>query len=195
MFNITPGEFLIIGVLALIVLGPERLPDMARSLGQMIHKLRGLTAGLQETVSSISDDPSMKPLKDLGELATRPRQKLAQFAAEAEAEERAERIAREREEMDRQQQELASQEQAANQMDAADPESIDEDGGAQPVEVDSTRTPDQEPADIGDDGPVADGHSDDEPTHDESTDDMPTDDESTHDEPTDDPDSEGSTIQ
>ncbi|MEI2637940.1 MAG: twin-arginine translocase TatA/TatE family subunit [Microthrixaceae bacterium] len=106
MFNITPGEFLMIAMLALIVLGPERLPDMARNLGKMIHKLRTLTAGLQDTVSSISDDPSMKPLKDLGELATRPRQKLAQFAAEAEAEERADRIAKEREEMDRQQREL-----------------------------------------------------------------------------------------
>lgn len=106
MFNITPSEFLIIAVLGLIVLGPDRLPEMARNLGKMINKLKTLTSDLQETVESISDDPSMKPLKDLGELATRPRQKLAEYAREAEAEERAERIAREREEMDRAQREL-----------------------------------------------------------------------------------------
>lgn len=94
MFNITPSEFLIIALLALVVLGPERLPDMARSLGRLINKARDLTAELRESVDSISDDPAMKPLKDLGELATRPREKLAQFAAEAEAEEKAARAAR-----------------------------------------------------------------------------------------------------
>lgn len=97
MFNITPGEFLIIALLALIVLGPERLPDMARSLGRLINRAREMTADLRESVDSISDDPAMKPLKDLGELATRPRQKLAEFAKEAEAEERANRAARESE--------------------------------------------------------------------------------------------------
>ena len=97
MFNITPSEFLIIALLALVVLGPERLPDMARTLGKMINKARDLTAELRDSVDSISDDPAMKPLKDLGELATRPRQKLAEFAAEAEAEERAERDAKRRE--------------------------------------------------------------------------------------------------
>lgn len=91
MFNITPSEFLIIALLALVVLGPERLPDMARSLGRLINKAREMTADLRDSVDSIADDPSMKPLKDLGELATRPREKLAQFAAEAEAEDRARR--------------------------------------------------------------------------------------------------------
>ena len=39
-------------------------------------------------------DPSMQPLKELGELAARPRQKLTEYALEAEAEERAKREAR-----------------------------------------------------------------------------------------------------
>lgn len=107
MFNITPSEFLIIAVLALVVLGPDRLPDMARSLGRLINKAREMTADLRDSVDSISDDPSMKPLKDLGELATRPRQKLAEFAAEAEAEDRAARLARQRAEADRKEREDA----------------------------------------------------------------------------------------
>lgn len=124
MFNITPSEFIMIAVLALFVLGPDRLPEMARNLGKMINRLRHLTADLQETVNSISDDPTMKPLKDLGELATRPRQKLAQFAAEAEAEERAERIARERAAMEEEQHRLLEA--------TADATAAPEDGGDTP---------------------------------------------------------------
>ena len=53
-----------------------------------------MTEGLQSNVSGVMDDPAMKPLKDLSELATRPRQKLAEYALEAEAEERAKREAK-----------------------------------------------------------------------------------------------------
>ncbi|HTN99310.1 MAG TPA: twin-arginine translocase TatA/TatE family subunit [Microthrixaceae bacterium] len=88
MFNVTGGEIVIIVLVALVVLGPDRIPDVARNIGRMINKMKTMTEGFQSTVSDITDDPSMKPLKDLGELAARPRQKLAEFAAEAEAEER-----------------------------------------------------------------------------------------------------------
>ena len=129
MFNITPGEFLMIAILGLIVLGPERLPEMARNLGKMINKLRSLTSDLQETVNSISDDPAMKPIKDLGELATRPRQKLAEFAAEAEAAERADRIARERAEMDKQQEQLI---EGDGTLGVTDPADTAAESGAEP---------------------------------------------------------------
>lgn len=87
--NFGGGELLVIIVLALIVLGPERLPEMARSAGKAIHKLKTMTSGLQGQVQGVMDDPAMQPLKELGELASRPRQKLAQYALEAEADERA----------------------------------------------------------------------------------------------------------
>ncbi|MDQ2678092.1 MAG: twin-arginine translocase TatA/TatE family subunit, partial [Actinomycetota bacterium] len=89
MGNFSGGEFIIILIVALVVLGPDRLPEMARSAGRMLHKLKTMTDGLGDDVKGVMDDPSMQPLKELGELAARPRQKLAEYALEAEAEERA----------------------------------------------------------------------------------------------------------
>lgn len=91
--NLTGTEMIVILVVALVVLGPERLPEMARSAGKMLHKLRTMTDGLQNEVRDVMADPAMQPLKELGELAARPRQKLTEYALEAEAEERAKREA------------------------------------------------------------------------------------------------------
>ena len=87
--NFGGGELRVSIVLALVVLGPERLPEMARSAGKAIHKLKTMTSGMRGQVQGLMDDPAMQPLRELGELASRPRQKLAQYALEAEADERA----------------------------------------------------------------------------------------------------------
>jgi sec-independent protein translocase protein TatB len=60
MFNIGGGELLVIMLLALIVLGPTRLPDAARQLGKAMSDLRRLSTGFQNEVRTaidLSDDP------------------------------------------------------------------------------------------------------------------------------------------
>ncbi len=99
--NLKGTEMLIIALVALVVLGPERLPEMARGAGKLIHKARTMTEGFQSEVRDVMADPAMQPLKELGELAARPRQKLTEYALEAEAEERAKREAAVAEERDR----------------------------------------------------------------------------------------------
>lgn len=47
MFDIGFLELVLIGVLALVVLGPERLPAAARSVGRFAGKARALARGLQ----------------------------------------------------------------------------------------------------------------------------------------------------
>jgi sec-independent protein translocase protein TatA len=40
VFNISPLEIMVLLVIALIVLGPQRLPDMARSVGRGMREFR-----------------------------------------------------------------------------------------------------------------------------------------------------------
>lgn len=48
MFGIGVPEILVILVVALIVLGPQRLPEVARALGKGLAELRRATSGLTE---------------------------------------------------------------------------------------------------------------------------------------------------
>ena len=45
MFNISPLELIVLAVIALVVLGPQRLPDMARSVGRGMREFRAGLAG------------------------------------------------------------------------------------------------------------------------------------------------------
>lgn len=47
MFGVGPTELLVILVIALLVLGPKRLPDLARSLGKAMGEFRRATADIQ----------------------------------------------------------------------------------------------------------------------------------------------------
>jgi sec-independent protein translocase protein TatB len=47
MFNIGGGELIVIALIALIVLGPQRLPDAARQVGKTVGELRRISSGFQ----------------------------------------------------------------------------------------------------------------------------------------------------
>ncbi len=57
--GIGPLEFLVIVIIALIVVGPERLPEIARAIGKTLRDLRamseGLTAEWQQELNLASD--------------------------------------------------------------------------------------------------------------------------------------------
>jgi sec-independent protein translocase protein TatB len=60
MFNVGGGELIVIMLLALIVLGPQRLPTAARQVGKALSELRRLSTGFQNEVRSALeevDDP------------------------------------------------------------------------------------------------------------------------------------------
>lgn len=52
MFGIGTPELLVILVVALIVLGPQRLPEIARALGKGLAELRKATSGLTEELTN-----------------------------------------------------------------------------------------------------------------------------------------------
>lgn len=55
MFNIGGGELLVIMLIALIVLGPSRLPDAARQVGKTMGDLRRLSQGFQNEMKGALD--------------------------------------------------------------------------------------------------------------------------------------------
>jgi Tat protein translocase TatB subunit len=60
MPTISPVEFMVVAILALIVFGPNKLPEIARTVGRTISELRkqaeGLKAEFQEGLS-LDDEP------------------------------------------------------------------------------------------------------------------------------------------
>lgn len=59
MFNLGGGELLVIALIALIVLGPERLPDAARTVGKVMGEIRRLSTGFQEEVRTAFTEPEI----------------------------------------------------------------------------------------------------------------------------------------
>jgi sec-independent protein translocase protein TatA len=59
---IQPTHLLFILVVALLVLGPKRLPEVGRSLGKGIRDFRGAMAGIEEHTSGLlRDEPAPVP--------------------------------------------------------------------------------------------------------------------------------------
>ncbi len=50
MFGIGFGELLFLAVLALIVFGPRRLPEMARTVGRFLSQVRQASKGIDQEV-------------------------------------------------------------------------------------------------------------------------------------------------
>lgn len=56
MLNVGPLELLVVLAVALIVVGPERLPELARSVGRVLRQFRDVQNEVRNMVSSEIDD-------------------------------------------------------------------------------------------------------------------------------------------
>ena len=63
MFDISWSEFLLIGVVALIVIGPKELPGVLRTLGQYTRKVRSMAADFQNQFQEAMREAEMGDLK------------------------------------------------------------------------------------------------------------------------------------
>lgn len=61
MFDISISEFVVIFIVALIIFGPKKLPDIARSLGKGIAEFK---RALNEVKESLNFDDEETPLKN-----------------------------------------------------------------------------------------------------------------------------------
>ncbi|MEE9334992.1 MAG: Sec-independent protein translocase protein TatB [Granulosicoccaceae bacterium] len=62
MFDVGFAEVMIIGVVALIVIGPERLPDVARKVGRWVAKIQRFIKGVRSDVSRELESGELKAL-------------------------------------------------------------------------------------------------------------------------------------
>lgn len=63
--NIGPLELLVIGIIALLVLGPQRLPEAARSLGRGMREMKDAISG--DGDQDEDEDEDEQPQVDYGE--------------------------------------------------------------------------------------------------------------------------------
>lgn len=68
MFNITGGELVIILILALIVLGPDKLPDFVRRAGRVYAELKKMSSGFREEFREVMDEP-VREMRETADLA------------------------------------------------------------------------------------------------------------------------------
>jgi sec-independent protein translocase protein TatB len=63
MFDISWTEFLLIGVVALVFIGPKELPGVMRTLGQYTRKIRGMAADFQNQFQEAMREAEVADLK------------------------------------------------------------------------------------------------------------------------------------
>jgi sec-independent protein translocase protein TatB len=68
VFNLGAGEITVILLLALIFLGPSKLPELATSLGKLIREIRKVTSDVKNEITL--DDSFRKPFEELRDAVT-----------------------------------------------------------------------------------------------------------------------------
>jgi sec-independent protein translocase protein TatB len=63
MFDISWTEFLLIGIVALVVIGPKELPAVMRTMGQWTRKVRGMATEFQNQFQEAMREAEMADLK------------------------------------------------------------------------------------------------------------------------------------
>ncbi len=72
MFDLGWTELLVIGVVALIVVGPKDLPVLFRSLGKFMGKARGMAREFSRAMNDAADDAGMSDMAKSFKSASNP---------------------------------------------------------------------------------------------------------------------------
>ena len=69
--NLGWAEIAVIVVVALVVLGPEKMPGAARQVGQVMRQFRRISTGFQQELQNALDEPVEAEARRRGELAVK----------------------------------------------------------------------------------------------------------------------------
>jgi sec-independent protein translocase protein TatB len=86
VFNLQGSEIIIILLLALVVLGPDKLPDAVKRFSQTYSELKKMGSGFQTELKSALDEP-MREMRETAKMV-KDAADPSKIAAEAEAERR-----------------------------------------------------------------------------------------------------------
>jgi Tat protein translocase TatB subunit len=111
VFNMGMSEIVVILVVALVFLGPKKLPELASGLGKMIRELRKATADIKSEIEL--DETIRKPVEELREAMTLHPEELKRRDVERAARAREERERQERERLEKQASEAEAKKAAA----------------------------------------------------------------------------------
>ncbi|MEY3739988.1 MAG: hypothetical protein RLZZ192_664, partial [Pseudomonadota bacterium] len=64
MFDVSFTELLVIGVVALVVIGPERLPKVARTLGHLVGRAQRYVSDVKSDIQREVELDELRKLKD-----------------------------------------------------------------------------------------------------------------------------------
>lgn len=67
MFDVSFSELLLVALVALVVLGPQRLPEVARGAGRMLGRLRGFVANVKQDLDRELHTHELSELRRLKE--------------------------------------------------------------------------------------------------------------------------------
>ena len=82
MFDIGVTKLAIVGGIALIVIGPEKLPGLAKTLGTLLGRARRYVADVKEEVNRSIDLEELRKMKDTMETAAQAVETSIQTSAE-----------------------------------------------------------------------------------------------------------------
>ena len=69
MLNIGPQELILILIVALVVVGPQRLPELGRTIGKALREFRKIQDDVKDTIKfDMNDEPEpyVRPTKTAG---------------------------------------------------------------------------------------------------------------------------------
>ena len=71
MFGIGPTELLVVMILALLLFGPKKMPEIGKSLGAALRELKRTSNEFMSVIDGVDDEPE-RPVKSVAAVADEP---------------------------------------------------------------------------------------------------------------------------